>query len=198
MDLISKLAKIQSELKVPKSQYNSFGKYSYRSCEDILDGIKPLLSSTKCALTLSDKVESIGDRLYIKAVVTLLDCESADSISNTAYAREEDFKKGMDVCQITGTASSYARKYALNGLFCIDDTKDADTDEYTIRTKPLVCSECGKAFASYTDKDKKVWTEKQVYQMSIKSAKKNGINDGKARCSACLNKLIKAKEGSNE
>lgn len=129
--IVQKLQKIQSELKAPKGQYNSFGKYKYRSCEDIMEAVKPLLKKVGCVLTVSDTLENIGERYYIKATATLTDIESeGGEISNTAYAREEETKKGMDASQITGTASSYARKYALNGLFCIDDTKDADTDEY--------------------------------------------------------------------
>ena len=118
---------IQPELKAPKGQYNSFGKYKYRSCEDILEAAKPILAKHNTALTLSDELVLIGDRYYIKATATLIAAEG--SISTTAYAREDETKKGMDGSQITGTASSYARKYALNGLFCIDDTKDDDTDE---------------------------------------------------------------------
>lgn len=126
-----KLLKIQSELKAPKGQYNSFGKYKYRSCEDILEAVKPLTQNNKCVLKISDTLKQVGDRYYIEATATLTDIEDSTSITNTAYAREEKEKKGMDGSQITGTASSYARKYALNGLFCIDDTKDADTDEFT-------------------------------------------------------------------
>ncbi len=130
---MKKLIEIQSELKAPKGQYNSFGKYKYRSAEDILEAVKPLCHKHGCVLTLSDTLECIGERYYIKATATIR-CED-DVVSVTAYAREEETKKGMDGSQITGTASSYARKYALNGLFCIDDTKDADTDEYTSQTK---------------------------------------------------------------
>lgn len=126
----NKLLKIQQELKCKKGQYNNFGKYRYRSCEDILESVKPLLAETKCILTLSDEMVQIGDRYYIEALATITDIETGETIQNTAYAREEESKKGMDGSQITGTASSYARKYALNGMFLIDDTKDADTDEY--------------------------------------------------------------------
>jgi hypothetical protein len=117
------LNKIQRELKAPKGNYNSFGKYSYRSCEDILEAVKPLLGD-EATLTLSDKIVQLGDRYYVEATAELFDGEK--SVSKTAYAREALDKKGMDDAQITGSASSYARKYALNGLFCIDDTKDAD------------------------------------------------------------------------
>ena len=130
--MIEKLIKIQSELKAPKNQNNTFGKYKYRSCEDILEAVKPLLSREGLLLTLTDTIEQIGNRFYVKAKVTLTD--GTETVENTAYAREEETKKGMDGPQVTGTSSSYARKYALNGLFCIDDTKDADTDEYKTET----------------------------------------------------------------
>lgn len=131
MNIYEKLMNIQQELKAPKSQYNSFGKYKYRSCEDILESVKPLLEKYKVTIILTDKLEQIGERYYIRAKAILIDTETNNSIENTAYAREEETKKGMDGSQITGTSSSYARKYALNGLLLIDDTKDADTDEFT-------------------------------------------------------------------
>lgn len=130
--MIEKLINIQSELKAPKNQNNTFGKYKYRSCEDILEAVKPLLSREGLLLTLTDTIEQIGNRFYVKATVKLTD--GTETVENTAYAREEETKKGMDGPQVTGTSSSYARKYALNGLFCIDDTKDADTDEYKTET----------------------------------------------------------------
>lgn len=122
-----KLAIIQQELIAPKNQYNNFGKYNYRSCEDILEGLKPCLKKVGAAVTVSDEIVLIGERYYIKATATLRDEETTDVISNTAYARESEDKKGMDASQVTGATSSYARKYALNGLFCIDDVKDADS-----------------------------------------------------------------------
>ena len=130
MSVYEKLSKVQSELKAPKGQYNSFGKYKYRSCEDILEAVKPLNAKHGVVLTVGDEVVEISNRFYVKATATFVDIESGEKIINTALAREDDSKKGMDGSQITGTASSYARKYCLNGLFCIDDTKDADTDEY--------------------------------------------------------------------
>ena len=161
--IYKKLLEIQIELKAPKGQYNSFGKYKYRSCEDILEAVKPICKKHNVTLIISDEIVSIGDnssttytenyydkdlkkenvrnvvtggqRYYIKATATIIDIEDGSNLSNTAYAREEETKKGMDGSQITGTASSYARKYALNGLFCIDDTKDADTDEYKEQTE---------------------------------------------------------------
>lgn len=130
MSVYEKLSKVQSELKAPKGQYNSFGKYKYRSCEDILEAVKPLNAKHGVVLTVGDEVVEISNRFYVKATATFVDIESGEKIINTALAREDDAKKGMDGSQITGTASSYARKCCLNGLFCIDDTKDADTDEY--------------------------------------------------------------------
>ena len=127
MGIFEKLVIVQQELIAPKNQYNNFGKYAYRSCEDILEGLKPCLKKVKAAVTISDEVVHIGERYYIKATATFHDAESGDSISNAAYAREDETKKGMDVSQVTGSTSTYARKYALNGLFCIDDVKDADS-----------------------------------------------------------------------
>ena len=129
MELLEKLLAIQVELKAPKSQFNAFGKYSYRSCEDILEALKPLLAKHKAVVYISDSLEHIGERFYVKATVTFADCEKPETapITVTAYAREEESKKGADGSQVTGASSSYARKYALNGLFDIDDTKDSDT-----------------------------------------------------------------------
>ena len=125
MSIYEKLNKIQSELKAPKGQYNSFGKYKYRSCEDIFEAVKPLLAKYELTLTTTDELLYIGDRYYIKATAILGDKEN-NMVMNCGYAREEETKKGMDGSQITGASSSYARKYALNGLFLIDDTKDSD------------------------------------------------------------------------
>ena len=128
--IYEKLLSIQNELKAPKDKKNTFGGYNYRSCEGILEAVKPLLQAQGLMLTIKDEVVNIGDRYYVKATVLLDDISSNGEIAVTALAREEETKKGMDASQITGTASSYARKYALNGLFLIDDTKDADTDEF--------------------------------------------------------------------
>ena len=153
MNIYEKLSNIQNELKAPKGQYNKFGGYKYRSCEDILEAVKPICKKYNTVLILSDEIKNIGERYYVEATATLCDINfeecseliqneegitskiTTSRISNTASAREEESKKGMDGSQITGTASSYARKYALNGLFNIDDTKDADTDEFTKQTK---------------------------------------------------------------
>lgn len=127
MNIFQKLFTVQFKLKAPKSQYNDFGKYRYRSCEDILEAVKPLAAEVKAITLLSDELVMIGARYYIKATAMFVDAEAESSpVIATAYAREDETKKGMDGSQITGTASSYARKYALNALFCIDDTKDSD------------------------------------------------------------------------
>lgn len=175
-----KLLEIQSRLKAPKDKKNTFGGYSYRSCEGILEALKPLLKETKTALLITDSVQLIGDRFYILATATLTDAETGTQIAQaTGYAREADAKKGMDDAQLTGSASSYARKYALNGLFAIDDNKDADTDEYAQQAqekpqqaqkpkegkKKYYCSVCGKEMSE-------TW-----YKQSIEKY-------GKAYCSA--------------
>lgn len=127
MKLYEKLERIQQELKAPKGQYNNFGNYSYRSCEDIYEAVKLLLLKYGVVLQTTDELVQIGERYYIKAIAILTDIDGNQQITNTAYAREEETKKGMDGSQITGASSSYARKYALNGLFLIDDQKDSDT-----------------------------------------------------------------------
>jgi hypothetical protein len=142
MDLNKKLGRIQQNLKAHKSQYNDFGKYKYRNLEDICEAVKPLLNGEALTLIISDEMVMLGDRFYVKATAKIFDNDS--SIIATAYARESLTKKGMDESQITGAASSYARKYCLNGLFLIDDTKDADSLDNTTpkpiqpTTKPAV------------------------------------------------------------
>lgn len=130
MNIKQKLVQIQNELKAPKSKHNTFGNYNYRSCEDILEAAKPILQKYGVVLMIRDEIEHVGERFYIKATVYLEDTESDGFYSVSAYAREEDDKKGLSPAQLTGSSSSYARKYALNGAFLIDDTKDADTDEF--------------------------------------------------------------------
>ena len=127
MNVYEKLLLVQSKLKAPKGQYNNFGRYSYRSCEDILEALKPLLVEAKAIVNVSDEVKLIGDRYYVEATAMFLDVETGDSIVARALAREDETKKGMDLAQVTGSVSSYARKYALNGLFAIDDNKDPDS-----------------------------------------------------------------------
>ena len=126
MNIYQKLAAIQQALKAPKAQFNSFGKYYYRSCEDIVEAVKPLCNEHKAMLQLTDDVREVGGKVYVMATARLIDLEQDGSIESYGFAREADTKAGMDAAQITGSCSSYARKYALNGLFCIDDTKDAD------------------------------------------------------------------------
>lgn len=126
-NIYSRLQAVQMELKAPKDQYNNFGKYSYRSCEDILEVVKPLCQKQGLLLSLTDEIVEIGGRNYIKSIARVIEMETGKDFFTTAFAREDELKKGMDGSQISGCASSYARKYALNGLFCIDDTKDADT-----------------------------------------------------------------------
>lgn len=126
------------DLKVNKSQYNKFGNYNYRSCEDITEAFKPFADKYKVALLLQDDIILVGDRFYVKATATLLDCESDNKIETSALARESLEKKGMDSSQVTGATSSYARKYALNGLFALDDVKDADTEDNSPTKKVVV------------------------------------------------------------
>lgn len=181
--LVMKLNKIQKELKAPKGQYNNFGKYKYRSCEDILEAVKPLLDGV--ILTVNDDIVLIGDRYYVKATATITD--GKNNITNTAFARESLNKKGMDESQITGTASSYARKYALNGLFLIDDTKDADTDEHANQSK-------GKPAKKKLEKV--VPTEEQY--MNMKGATKMGEAGILKVENAIANKYILTKEQQAE
>ena len=168
MEIYARLLKIQEELKVPKNQYNRFGKYNYRSCEDILTGLKPLLIQHGLFLKLSDQVVSVGNRIYVEA--TAMISNGKESVEVTALAREAETKKGMDDSQITGTASSYARKYALNGLFLIDDIKDTDTDEYWNQTGDQTSKKKSGADTSY------LITEKQVRLVYTK-AKEYGFSD---------------------
>ncbi len=164
LSLSEKLNRIQVELKAPKDKLNKFGGYNYRSAEGILEALKPLLKTYGVYVTLSDEMVEVGGRVYVKATACLADY--ADGFNEvkvaTAYAREAESKKGMDEAQVTGATSSYARKYALNGLFLLDDTKDADTDEYALQTKTepkktapvpkasvaLICERCGKPISS--------------------------------------------------
>ena len=190
-DFLKRVGMAQAELKAPKNQYNSFGKYNYRSCEDILEAAKPINKKHGLVLLLTDKPVCIGQRYYIEATARLYDIESEQFIEATASAREADTKKGMDDSQVTGTASSYARKYALNGLYNIDDTKDADTDAYKKQTttNPVdapeyKCGDCGKPFEAFRDPTSgKTFTPAEVFQM----AKKRNA-DGVARCADCRKK----------
>ena len=189
-DFLKRVGMAQAELKAPKNQYNSFGKYNYRSCEDILEAAKPICRKHNLVLLLTDKPVCIGERYYIEATARLYDTESDLFLEATASAREADTKKGMDDSQVTGTASSYARKYALNGLFNIDDTKDADTDAYKKQTTNTTaapeykCADRGKPFEAFRDPTSgKTFTPAEVFQM----AKKRNA-DGVARCADCRKK----------
>lgn len=167
---MQKLLNIQRDLKAPKSQYNSFGKYNYRNCEDILEAVKPLCAREGACLTISDAVVQIGERYYIQATATLQDSETGEVIALvTAYAREEAEKKGMDASQVTGAASSYARKYALNGLFDIDDTKDADSDEKSDKPAKSGASGAKPSAASkkLSEADKPAETPQDVLQEAM-------------------------------
>lgn len=207
MNVYEKLAAVQKDLKAPKNQYNNFGKYNYRSCEDILEAAKPLCITNGLILTISDDVIQRGNRLYIKAIASVTDITDGTSIKVEAFAREADEKRGMDPAQLTGATSSYARKYALGGLFALDDVKDADATNKHGKDnaqavvnaaqaagvpveKKYACCDCGKEFQPFTDKNGKTWNAGQVYHMS-----ESNNTDGKARCSACMKKAGTSKKG---
>ena len=168
MNIYQSLNYIQSNLKAPKGQFNSFGKYHYRSCEDILEGVKPHLKETNTCLVISDEIVTIGEHNYIKATATLYGADGG-AVANSAFAKEPLDKKGMDPSQITGATSSYARKYALNGLFCIDDNKDADTDEYVAKTTQTKAKTQVPKTNSVKEKEaKQGYLQKITQQMGIK------------------------------
>ena len=198
INIATKLVQIQRELKAPKGQYNSFGKYHYRSCEDITEAAKPICAKYNTALTLEDELVHIGERYYVKATARLTDAETGTSMFTNAFAREEESKKGTDAAQLTGATSSYARKYALSGLFALDDTKDSDFTNTGDGEKkqslgsqiasigessPYVCAECGKPFTAFTDKNGRSYTAQEVWE-SVRSRSADGI----ARCKECREK----------
>lgn len=166
LNFYERIVKIQSELKAPKGQRNDFGKYNYRSCEDIFEAVKPLLAKYNLILTAGDELVELGGRIYVKATVRIRD-DKGNSIENTAYAREEETKKGMDGSQITGASSSYARKYALNGLFLIDDTKDSDATNTHGKEEPKAepKKEEPKATETQIKKIKELLGEERVAKM---------------------------------
>lgn len=188
-----KLVEVQNELKAPKGQFNKFGNYSYRSCEDILEALKPILNKVKAIVNISDEVVLVGERYYIKATVKFIDAETGEMVEASAMAREEESKKGMDSSQLTGSTSSYARKYALNGLFAIDDTKDSDFTN-THNVTELSEAQIKRLYAignkAGYDKNK---IEKMVMQRYSKESKKlskseyDNVIDG-------LEKIIKKNE----
>lgn len=165
---MQRLIDIQQRLKAPKGQYNSFGGYAYRSCEDILEAVKPLLNENEVTLKITDDIVMLGDRYYIKATATLYGSDGKEVVSSSGFAREELTKKGADASQITGAASSYARKYALNGLFLIDDTKDADATNTHEKDEP---KKEKPQFAVDASNHKRATTN------AIKQAKKEGLTE---------------------
>lgn len=187
MNFYEKMTDIQMRLKAPKGQYNSFGKYNYRSCEDILEAVKPLLNEHKLYICISDEVVTVLSRVYVRATVTVSDGET--SLTTSAYAREEESKKGMDGSQVTGASSSYARKYALNGMFAIDDNKDSDaTNTGKKEEKQYCCVSCGKPFEAFTAKSTgKQYNAAQAYHMSENKY-------GKALCKECGSKFKQEQE----
>ena len=192
--IYEKIFNIQQNLCAPKSQFNNFGKYSYRSCEDILEALKPLLNENKLIVTLSDEIKEIGGRIYVQATAQAIDAETGEIVETKASAREEESKKGMDSSQVTGASSSYARKYALNGLFAIDDNKDSDTTNKgssAERTETaengmvfapdgnLYCAECGSVISGVRYKNGKEYTAKDI-------AKKSMEKYGEQLCHTCV------------
>ena len=187
---MEELIKIQQELKAPKSQFNSFGKFNYRSLEDILEALKPLLKKHECYLVFNDQIVNVGVRYYVRAAVTIFNA-SGKEVTVTAYAREPKERKGMDASQITGSTSSYARKYALNGLFAIDDTRDADgLDNTKVVSKPKKKT---KSTVLSKDIEDKWATEKQLkYIESLGGKVKIAMTMGEA------SKLIKKLTHEND
>ena len=188
-NVYQKLMEVQSKLKAPKGQYNSFGKYSYRSCEDILEALKPLLNEVGAIVNISDQVKLIGDRYYVEATAMFLDVNTGDTIISRAMAREDESKKGQDLAQLSGATSSYARKYALNGLFAIDDNKDADsTNTHGKDIKPNMTPVSGLSEAqlkrllaignkSGFNKDTIVKTVKKLYGCELKDMTREQYNE---------------------
>lgn len=169
MKLHEKLLAIQTKLKAPKGQYNSFGKYSYRSAEDILEAVKPLNAEQGVLLTITDEIKEVGGRIYVVATATVSD--GTDELKVSAFAREPENKKGMDDSQITGATSSYARKYALNGLYAIDDNKDADTDEHKQQQENAPKKQQGQKQQAQKQQQAKKPTEQELHEIVEKYAR---------------------------
>lgn len=206
MSVYSKLLSVQADLKAPKSQYNAFGKYNYRNCEDIIEAAKPHLKAAGLLLTLHDEIEFVGDRYYVKATAVVIDVDDGSTYGVSANAREEDEKKGMDGSQITGASSSYARKYALNGLFAIDDTKDSDATNNdtkasgasTKKNAPTTtpdpeppktvthpkCSVCGKDIVDVKYKSGAVKKAHEIVEFTTNTY-------GKQMCTVCMKEAMK-------
>lgn len=209
MTIYEKLANVQQALKAPKDQRNNFGNYNYRSCEGILEAVKPLLAKNELALTLTDEMVEVGGRIYVKATAAVFNAGKdmgEATVSAEGYAREEESKKGMDSSQITGAASSYARKYALNGLFCIDDNKDSDAtnthgkDEKPTQPKKespkvdeliqnaggteyFMCSDCKQPAYPFQKKDGSIMSPREMLAMSMRDL-------GKPLCKDCYKKAL--------
>ena len=189
MNVYEKLMTVQTKLRAPKGQYNSFGKYSYRSCEDILEALKPLLAEVGAIVNVSDEIKLIGDRFYVEATASFIDVETGERMIAKASAREAETKKGMDDSQVTGSVSSYARKYALNGLFAIDDNKDSDaTNTHGKDIKPNMTPVSGLSEAqikrllaigtkSGFNKDTIVKTVKKLYGCELKDMTREQYNE---------------------
>ena len=177
-EIKSILQKIQTELKAPKGQFNKFGNYKYRSCEDILEAVKPLLAKYGAVITVGDDLVYLEGRFYVKATATMI--SETEKVCVSAFAREPEEKKGMDASQITGTASSYARKYALNGMFCIDDNKDADDPSYQQNKDENISNKISLSLRE-SIKKKEVDTEK-VQELLSKAAEKGKNLDEPALC----------------
>ena len=187
---MKRLIAIQNELKAPKGQYNSFGNYKYRSCEDIIEAVKPLLNKHNLVLNISDNMVNIGDRYYIEACAKLFDEDGKEIMYSVGYAREEESKKGMDWSQITWSSSSYARKYALCGLFAIDDWIDADkTNHGSNSLQGEVAS------SNRSDVEEKAWFNKEQLDQFVKVANKYKDADEALKCIRSKYKIGKEKEG---
>lgn len=208
MNIYEKLLNIQNELKAPKNQFNKFGNYKYRNAEDILEAVKPICLKYKALLRLFDRIVQVGDRYYVEAVALLTDIEKpTDFIENCSSAREEENKKGMDSSQVTGATSSYARKYALNGLLCIDDTKDTDTEEYqkqdkekrqakpnvTVKNKEVMITEQQKEIIT------RIYTSEEIKEYLINTVKKGRLSNlTLVEASEFIKKKEEKKEGKEE
>ena len=186
---LSRVAQLQAELKAPKGQTNKFGGYKYRSCEDILEAAKPLLLKYSLVLTISDRIAQVGERYYVCAEAVLRDTESENQLTNTAFAREAKEKKGMDECQVTGTASSYARKYALNGLLCIDDARDSDSGPNAAPPPGPICDRCGAALATIKKRDGSDWPPNEIAHYSSRRF-------GHILCPDCQRAALKDEKGA--
>ena len=183
MNIFEKLLNIQNELKAPKNQFNKFGNYKYRNAEDILEAVKPICLKYKAVINVYDTIKQVGDRYYVEANAVITDIEKPeDYIENKASAREEENKKGMDSSQVTGATSSYARKYALNGLLCIDDTKDTDSEEYQKRTQQIKQNvEVKNKEVMITEQQKeiikKIYTQEEIKEYLLDVVEKKKLSD---------------------